>query len=283
MSGVRHADLLTDRTESRLLLMDFDDEFTQILNMHRYLVKSSNRDFNIAYDRFLESGNPENYDGGDAIWDAENELGINPWDVESHAGLMAITRCVSLCEVMFARMAASQLKNPEHWVFPNGQSWVREWERLFYKTVLTTPFLVDGNGFGALRDLRDLYVHGYGVPATESRREKLAHALWGEFDTTKIRPDEEALGYEGEVYFFGDRTTYSSATRTLEGDAFSSRRADVSALATYRLLLAMRDHVHDGFAAVHGGFRSGLTDATCKFVKVVNAWWAKQPAGAGTV
>lgn len=190
---------------------------------------------------------------------------------------MAISRAVSLCEVFFARMAASTINDADRWVFPKGSSWPRDWERKFYKTTLTTPFIVDGDGFGALRDLRDLYVHGYGVPALESRRQTLARRLYSQMDTSPRTSAEEMLGYEDKVYFFGDRSRFSAATRTLEGvDAFATRQADVSPLAAYRLLESMRAHAHAAHAAILGGFRLNLDATTCAFVKTASTWWTKQ-------
>ena len=94
---------------------------------------------------------------------------------------MALTRAMSLSEVTLARMAAAWFVEPETVVFVNGKVWSRGWEEMFYGTMLVTPFVTSSDGFGALRDLRDLYVHGYGIPATRdddsrSRRSSTRHS-----------------------------------------------------------------------------------------------------------
>jgi len=80
---------------------------------------------------------------------------------------MALTRAMSLSEVTLARMAAAHFTDPEDAMFPNGNLWPRKWEDAFYWSCLMTPFRTRSNGFGSLRDLRDLYVHGYGIPVSD--------------------------------------------------------------------------------------------------------------------
>ena len=60
---MRYAELLTHRADIRLLLQDFDAEFQQIVNLHRFTVAVVLRDFTAAYDDFMERGDPESYDG----------------------------------------------------------------------------------------------------------------------------------------------------------------------------------------------------------------------------
>jgi hypothetical protein len=272
---MRHLTLLTDSTSWRLHLHDFDEEMDKIAAMHRFLVLTADAEFTDEYNRLMSKPGDGNYDGGDAIWDAEKLIGVTPWDVEGHAGLMAINRAVSLAEVTLARMAAARVSSPETYVFPNGNLWIRQWEGEFYKTVLSSPFLVSANGFNAARELRDLYSHGYGVPATEARRDKLAGALYGELDTAKAKPDEIALGFDGPVYFFGDDATYDTKTRKLVGRTFMSKQANVSKLATHRVLAQIRMHIHQAHSAFDGGFNTGLTASNNQFLKAVAAWWDK--------
>jgi hypothetical protein len=273
---MRHLAFLTDRTSWHLHLFDFDEELDKIAAMHRFLVLTAHGQFEAEYERLMSQPGDGNYDGGDAIWEAERFIGVTPWDIEGHAGLMAITRAVSLAEVTMARMAASHISPSETYVFPKGGLWMRQWEGEFYKTVLASPFTVSANGFSAARELRDLYSHGYGVPASESRRDKLAGALYGEFDSSKAKADEVALGFDGAVYFFGESSRYDTKTRTLVGDAFMSTQANVSKLATRRALEQIRTHIHQAHAAFNGGLRAGLTVSNNKFLKTVDAWWAKQ-------
>ncbi|MGO4592643.1 hypothetical protein AB4Z18_02380 [Leifsonia sp. 2TAF2] len=265
---MRHLDLLTDPYSPELLVADVRNELEGILAMHRYLVASTRREFEAAYERFLEGNDPESYDGGDAIWDAEQELGFNPWDIESHAGLMALVRAVSLCEVGFALLAKEQLLDPEIWVFPNGSTWTRELEILFFKTTPKRPFNVDGGGFRAIRSLRDLYVHGYGSPISEDRRLTLARRLYSAIPAKPITPEEEELGYSGEVYFFGEHTAYNASTKSLENELFQTMRADLSPLATYRCIQKIRDHFVAAAEAISEGLKDDLSRDNCKFVRV---------------
>lgn len=244
--------------------------------MHRYLVNVSEKQFREEWDRLMALPGDGSYDGGDAIWDAERKIGVAPWEVASHAGLMAITRAVSLSEVTIARMAAAHFDDPDHWIFPEGQLWFREWERKFYRTVPISSFNIDGNGFGTVRSLRNLYSHGYGIPATEARRNDLALKLYSQFDTGPLTPEEEKLGYTGDVYFFGDDVRFSSRTQELDAGSFVAKRADISPLATYRLLNRIKMHIEAAHGALSGGVTMNLTAKNNSFVETVEKWWAKK-------
>lgn len=271
---MRHLRLLTDPTSWHLHLHDFNDELDRIINMHRYLVNVSEKQFSDEYDRLMALPGDGSYDGGDAIWDAEKTIGITPWDVASHAGLMAITRAVSLSEVTLARMAAAHFPDPDRWIFPEGQLWFRDWERKFYKTVPINSFKIDGNGFGVVRGLRDLYCHGYGIPANDKRRADLARKLYNQFDTGPITLEESGLGYAGAAYFFGEDVRYSSRTQELESGAFMPKGVDISPLATYRVLGRIRSHIEAAHGALSNGVQTAnLTAENNKFVETVEEWW----------
>lgn len=274
---MRHVNLLSEQTAWHLHMFDFDGEIDKILAMHKYIVLTSEREFTAEYDRIMSGPGDGSYDGSDAIWDAERLLGVNPWDVTSHAGLMAVTRAVSLCEVMLARLAASVMTKPDYWVFPTGLLWFREWEQCFFHDVPAAAFKVDGNGFGAVRALRDLYVHGYGIPATDERRDRLAKKLYNQFNTKPVTTEEQDAGYSGEAYFFGDDVAFSPKTQTLEPSGFwASKRADISPLATYRVIRELRAHVH----AAHDALTVGVTDEAAfdrsRYKRVVQEWWTEQ-------
>ncbi|REJ05168.1 hypothetical protein DY023_11395 [Microbacterium bovistercoris] len=253
------------------MLRDFDEELTQIENMHRYVVQASERDFEAACEKLSEGVDPETFDMGDIVSLAEEQVGIAPWDVASHSGLMAISRAASLAEVMLARMPAQYLIEPERWVFPRNGLWPRQWEATFYRTVLKTPYRTDSELFAAIRALRDLYAHGYGVPATEQRRTRIAEVLHRHVDAGPATDGETRLGYGGGVYFFGWDSSYSTMQRKVTSGWSMSRRADISPLATYRLLIATKEHVHAAYAALMGGFHDDLDEANCKFIKIVLA------------
>jgi hypothetical protein len=274
--AMRHIDLLGDDTSWYLHLHDFNDELDKIIAMHRYLVVSAHKQFSAEWDRLMDQPGDGTYDGGDALWDAEKNVSVNPWDLESHAGLMAVTRAVSLTEVMFARIAAAKLVDPARYVFPDGLLWFREWEMKFFKTALVTPFKTAGSGFGTLRSLRDLYVHGYGIPTTEERRTTLARKLYNQFDTGPITSSEAAAGYQGDAYFFGSGAAFSPKTNVLESSVFDSKRADISALATYRVLEALRSHFAAAFSALSDGLREDSVLTASKFTTAVDAWWSER-------
>ena len=168
---------------------------------------------------------------------------------------------------------------------PNARSgtglWSRNRERTVYKTVLRDP--VAGSGaFNAMRDLRDLYMHGYGVPATEQRRVTLAQKLHSTVDRASATDAERALGYSGEVYFFGEHSTYSPRDKAVLGRFDPHRRADLSPLAAHRLLRSARDYVHAAHAAVLSGARPNLTADNCELIRVVQREIARPPRSPNT-
>jgi hypothetical protein len=237
----------------------------------------SDRDFRQLYEIFLDNNDPENYDGGDAIWDAEQDLGFEPSEVSEHAGLMALTRAMSLSEVTLARMAAAWFAEPEEVVFISGRVWSRGWEESFYKTCLVTPFSTSSNGFGPLRDLRDLYVHGYGITTNEDRRLTLAQKLYEAFGDSEPTDEEKALGYHGTSYYFGEYARYAPETKSFVSAFFWQKNANLSPLSTYRALIRIQEHVTDAHAALGNGVREDLSADNSKFVRDFEKWEKRQP------
>ena len=240
---MRHLKLLTDPTDLRGVMWDFNTELDSIIGEHRFLVRTAKAAFSERWNTLMNEPGDGDTDGGDVFHAVERELGIDPFDVEGHAGLAALSRAVSLTEVTLARMAAHQMTDPAVWVFPRGGLWPRQWEGLFFATVLKTPFSVKSYGFGSLRDLRDLYAHGYGVPATDQRRNKLAARLFSDFKATSASSEERALGYTERAYWFGRYSDFDTKTKELTADWLDSGQADVSELACYRALQAIRAFV----------------------------------------
>ncbi|MGE3193345.1 MAG: hypothetical protein AB7K08_07765 [Microbacteriaceae bacterium] len=251
---------------------EFDDELDRIVREHRYLVRTANREFEGRWNEIMSQPSDGEWDGGDAFAWVQDELGINPFDVEGDAGLAAIGRAVSLAEVTFARIAAAHFTDPDRYVFPNGNLWYREWEELFFKQVLNTPFHVNSNGFGSLRDLRDLYAHGYGVPATEARRDRLAVRLYSDFPSSPPNAEEASRGYIGDAYWFGKYTSFDTRSKSLVSDLFLSRNADVSELAAYRALNSIGTHVHALEMAVWNGVITDISEDN-RFFRKVDDWW----------
>lgn len=257
---MRSVELISDRTAFRFLVPEFEEELERIVKEHRYIVRTASREFEGLWNDYMSRLSDGELDGGDIFALVQMKLGINPFDVEGDAGLAAISRAVSLAEVTFARIAAAHFHQPGDWVYIDDKLWSRELEGKFFKSVLREPANTSANGFGSLRDLRDLYAHGYGVPATGARREKLAARLYSDFPAKGPTADEHLLGYRGDAYWFGKYTTFDTKTRSLVSDVFSSRNADVSELAAYRALRSIESHVQAVEQAVLRGVHIDLPD-----------------------
>lgn len=257
-------DLLTDSTDPDETLQRFNDDLDLVANLHRFLVTSVPRMFEAEIAEVARGADLEHYDYGDAIWDAEKTLGVTPWDVEAHSGMIAISRAVSLSELALAQMAARLFEHPEAIVYRDRRTWSRRLEGLFYKTCLVTPFKVGGNGFSALRDLRDTYVHGYGLASSRERRNELAQRLYQGTDTSPITPEETELGYDGVVGFFG-AATYTKGD--LHPGIDGRLTASITALATHRAIKQIRSHIASAHAAIEQGVKPGQTSANNKFCR----------------
>jgi hypothetical protein len=264
------------RRDVEPLMVDFAAEIDSIIALHRHVVTSTERDFTAAYERHLSEHDPayESYDGADAVWDAEQELGFTPWSTEQHIGLMSLTRGVALAEIVMARLAASRFAHPQHTVFPNGQTWTRAWEAAFYKTCLNVRFDPASGGFGALRSLRDLYSHGYGVPVRAAEHQKLARILHQHFDTSDPTSEEAALGYTGPASFFGPYAEFDHENGIRDTVMLGLPEANLTPVIVYRALLRVRDHVIAAETAVSGGLRTDA--ASSKFATLVTSWWERQ-------
>ena len=248
-------------------LHEFEGEMARIINTHRYLIRVSERDFREAFQKFIAAHDLEHYDGGDAIWDAEEQLGVEPSEVSQHAGLMALTRAISLSEVTLARMASAWMTDPKKIAFINSRSWTRAWEESFYKSCPPEPFHTASNGFGALRDLRDLYVHGYGEPHTEDRRQSLARKLHDALGDTEPTDEEKALGYRGAASYFSEYANYDRDNDSFIGTFITDRNANLSPLSTYRSLLRIREHITAASKSLDRGVKKNLSAENSRFVR----------------
>jgi hypothetical protein len=264
--GMRSAELTNDTTAFRFLIPEFEIELERIVKEHRYIVRTARREFEGLWNHYMSQPGDGELDGGDIFALVEAKLGINPFDVEGDAGLAAISRAVSLAEVTFARIAAAHFHQPGDWVYIDDQLWTRELEAKFFKSVLRMPVNTSANGFGSLRALRDLYAHGYGVPATAARRDKLAARLYSDFPANGPSFDERLLGYRGDAYWFGKYTSFDTKTSSLVSEILSSKNADVSELAAYRALRSIESHVQAVEQAVINGVHTNLSD-TNAFLK----------------
>lgn len=187
--------------------------------------------------------------------------------MSSHAGLMALTRAMSLSEVSLARMAAAWFKDPEKVTFADGKVWNRELEDAFYWSCLVTPFRTGSNGFRALREMRDMYVHGYGIPVTNESRVTLAQRLYEAFGDAEPTTAEIELGYKGAAYYFGEYTKYVPSTKTLESTMLSAGGADLSPLATYRSMVRIREHIAAAYESLSHGLLDDISETA--FAKII--------------
>lgn len=271
--GDTHAD---SRMDVEWLMREFASELREIIALHRYVVTTATREFETVYERLLaeHTGGEDDYNGGDAICDAEEELGVNPWNVEQHLGLMTLARAVSLAEIVMARLAAVCWTRPELTVFPNGRTWQRAWEHEFYKTCLEVKFDPDDDGFGPLRQLRDASIHGYGVPVIADQQHKLAARLHEHFDPSVVTAEEIELGYEGTASFFGEDATFDRREGLRSTLLMGLPAANLTPVATYRALVRIGAHVDGAAKAVLSGPRHDV--GASKFVKMVEKWWTER-------
>lgn len=122
-------------TQVDFLVREFHQELDRIIGLHQYVIKRMASDFEAEYESLLAkyAGEDSSYDGGDAIWDAEKALGVNPWEAEGQVGLLSLARAISLTDIVLARLAAACWERPELTVFPKGKTWPRHWAQEFYK------------------------------------------------------------------------------------------------------------------------------------------------------
>lgn len=188
--------------------------------------------------------------------------------------MLSLARAVSLAEIVLARLAAACWERPDLTVFTQGKTWPRQWEIDFYRTCLRTKFDSNGRGFETLRRLRDLYMHGYGVPVREADLHTLAASLHREFEPSKLTAEEAELGYEGVASFFGPHAIYDAETGVRDQLLFGLPAANITPLACFRALERIRSHICEAAEAVLNGTRDDV--ASSRFVKKVERWWEQR-------
>lgn len=258
------------------LTRDFENELQKASRLHHYIVRVAGRDFEAVYDRLLEenSGWEDSYNGGDAVWDAEVELGMNPWTLAKHLGFMTLVRTVALAEIVLARLGAACWEEPTYTVYPLGKTWSRRWEREFYTTCLKRKFDPGAGGFGALRALRDLYAHGYGVPVDPGDLQALARRLYGAFSSAPPTREEVDLGIDGTMSFFGEHAKFSHQDGLVEGFFFRLPEAELSPRAVHRSIETIRSTVAEARAAVVAGTVDDVS--ATRFVRTVSRYWEQR-------
>lgn len=258
------------------LLRDFDDELKQASRMYRYIVRAAEQDFKAVYDQLLQenSGWEDSYNGGDAVWDAEVELGMNPWTLAKHLGFMTLVTIVALAEIVLARLGAACWQEPKYTVYPSGKTWSRRWEGEFYRTCLKRKFDPDAGGFGALRALRDLYAHGYGVPVEPSELQALARRLYGALPSAPPTRAEIDLGFDGAMSFFGEHAKFSHQDGLVEGFFFRLPKAELTPLAVHRSIECVRSTIAEAGASVVGGTVDDVS--ATRFARTVSTFWERR-------
>jgi len=247
----------------------FENEFQQIVGFHRAHIKA----FNAAFDREVEEArevlDPEFYDEGDVYWEAEKSLGADPVLVSQHLGLMVLVRAVALAELTLAKAAAVFFPDAEGVVFSNGKAWTRQSARLFYKSVLKSPFNIDATGLDVIAELRNAYAHGYGTFATRADAEGLEARLLAIIDQSPPTDFEIAHGYGTRHHVLGQHS-WSLAE-------FMEPEADLSPLTVHRLLDLVHQIVQGALTAASAGLKEGDELAQARFVKD----WVKRTGRSG--
>lgn len=245
-------ELLGEAADPEQVMLRFYDDLGATEKLHHFLITTVPTVFDAKIRELAQGEDLSQYDYSDAMWDAERALGVTPWEVNAHSGMMAVTRAVTLSELALAKLAAAQFVHPELTVLLGGKLWNRDIEALFYKHCLKSPFTVNGDGFGSLRSLRDMYVHGYGLASSPTQRTRLARKLYQETDVSPITSEEENAGYKGTVGYFGSA---SLDRGELVPGPDGPLTASLTPLAAHRAIRLIRTHIQKAHFAILQGVR----------------------------
>ncbi|MCS5735759.1 hypothetical protein [Herbiconiux daphne] len=240
--------------------------------LHGYLhvvTREIDRSFDAVVDQV--DLDPENHDMGDVYWEAEKMFGANPLDISAHTGLMLVSRAVALSEIIFASIPSMLFVDADPFVYNGDHSWSRKMAGLFYKTCLNRPVNIADGAMKPITQLRDLYAHGYGRPRRKEEAEKLAAALHPHLGAAEPTPEERALGFADRPYVFGLYAQYDPGTGLSE-EHFLPLVAELSPVATRRLILLVQERVEAALLAASWGIRDPLTEENSKFLRE----WAKE-------
>ncbi|GAA1733430.1 hypothetical protein [Microbacterium paludicola] len=258
------------RGEPRLILADFEAELGSIEAEYRLTIRSFEAAFNQSLERAELSFNPEHHDWGDVYYEVQKEIGFAIDDAVAHAGMSALSRSMFLAEVTMARMAATVFTDPTAIVYDGDRLWTRKLEGAFYyKRFLREPLRTRDAVFEAVRELRDLYAHGYGRPVTLARLDYLGMRLHQAGVAGEITEEEQQLGYEGEAFFFGPHGTYSASERAVTTPWGLPPSPHVSPLGVHRLLRGIRQHVTRAARAVESGVIDDSVIGETRFARLV--------------
>lgn len=239
----------------------FNRQFDEVVASHRLFLRVAEEAFSRAAEDARGFLNPEDHDEGDVYAAAYESLGVDPYDISQHLGLMSLTRAVSLAEVTIARAAASFFKDAEGIVFTDGKAWTRQLAMSFFKTVLIRPFAIDQFGMDAITQLRNTYSHGYGDLKNADHARLLEGRLLALAAGPPATQDELNAGYGEQI------SVVDSAPAGYFEDHWQLPVVHLSPLATLRLMRVIERTVHAALDAAAEGPKQGQQLATSQFAK----------------
>lgn len=237
--------------------------------LHEYLnviTREITTSFDAAVENIERRFDPDREDPSDIYWDAEQEFGANPAEMFAHTGLMLVSRGVALSELIFASIPDRLLEDAEPIVFCGNRSWSREMAELFYWTCLDHPVKIGDGVMKLINELRDLYAHGYGRPRRTEQAERLAAELHPHLGPGELTAEEISLGFTEEPYLFGAWSTFDPVKGLKIGPLLPAV-AELSPVATRRLLLLIQKRVEDTILAASWGVKDPLNEDTSKFIR----------------
>lgn len=253
---------------SRLRMIRFDAQ-RDFAALHQYLnvvTREIESTFDVVVEDVESRLDPENNDMGDVYWRAEQQFGANPLEVHAHTGLMLVSRGVALSEIILATIPEALFIDADPLVYNGDHSWSRKKAKLFYATCLARPVDISDGAMAPITQLRDLYAHGYGRPHRKEEAEKLAAALHPFLGPEEPTPQETALGFTDGPYAFGHYDRYDPEAG-FKNDSFIPVVADLSPVATRRLLLLIEENLEAALLAASWGLKNPLNEETSKFIR----------------
>ncbi|PYY47799.1 hypothetical protein DEJ03_03670 [Curtobacterium sp. MCLR17_043] len=253
------------------LYFDTVDEIDELDSFHHVLGNLTRDAYNTAAAKISKTADWESgYDGGDLHDDAISQIGIDPYNVSLHVGLMVVSRAVTVLETLTVEVMEAILSGPvDELVYPNGKQWTHDMADDLYWRVLLRPLRPwSGESMKAIARLRNLYVHAYGVHRFVEDAEDLAALL---HKVTRAdrgpTPDEAGLGLHGDATFFDLDTTYHPKEGLRGGFGVGPEiQMVLSPLATHRLLGLIRQRAIEILDASSYGTVKDLTERIDQWV-----------------
>lgn len=246
--------------------MDARRDFAALHGYLQVVTREITRSFDTIVEDIERRFDPDRDDPSDIYRDAEQEFGANPAEMFAHTGLMLVSRGVTLAELIFASIPDRLLEDAEPIVFRGNRSWSREMAELFYWTCLEHPVKIGDGAMKPINELRDLYAHGYGRPRRSEQAERLAAELHPHLGPEELTEEEISLGFTEEPYLFGAWSKFDPV-KGLEIGPLLPAVAELSPVATRRLLLLIQARVEDTIVAASWGVADPLNEYTSKFVR----------------